>query len=784
MQLSIPASRPPFVSLAGIRSGLVSLLLSCLVLAGCQEDVPANLLAQVTAQHQAGAYEETLEPLRKYLAENPDDSEASFLYGRALVFTGQGSLASWSLRKAMEDPKWRTEAGTQLAFAALATRDFNEVIEITGRILEQDPENVWVQLLRAQAYAHWRMDPELALAAADRVFELDPDKLEAYEPRILALLTLERMDEAREQLAEAGRRLAEIGATGEVLAWHCSTTATFEQEEGETEKARETWARCLETYPTSMEVVVSAMSFYDARGESERSLELLRGALERNPASREMRVALAERLRVAGELAEAEALLREPTGSDDPLVAASAWMDLASYRFALEEEEAAADALGSALEVARQTGTPDPELVFQYADAQVLAGRFARALEAAEEITIPAHRLLILGRVAQEQRAPAQALEHFDEALRLWPDNPWARYFAALAAEELGDFERALEEYRYSVRISPGATDARVRGAALLYAEGRALQAREMLLTAAAQSPLEIEGHVLRMRLSGFLGDMASVREVLDQITTSNPGWAGRALLAAAEGVERRSGPVAAMGMLAEAPVDYQRPRNAPALRALVRYSHEADAAPAERVARVQEWIREILASRPDFGPFQEIRALDLELSGEPREAVRGAYERALTLVPGDAQALAGLGRQLATEDAAAAVALFDQAAAADPLDPSLPLAAAKTLLAAGEVDEAARRLDALLLEHPLEVAAAVERARLDLQKGVATQSTLERAIRAARLGGGPDALDLLSEVYAKRDEPVLAGRAAEQAQAMRDAMRARSAPVAPAAEG
>ena len=93
-------------------------------------------------------------------------------------------------------------------------------------------------------------------------------------------------------------------------------------------------------------------------------------------------------------------------------------------------------------------------------------------LEVAEDLSVPAHRHLIRGRVAQERRDPARALEEFDEALRLWPDNPWARYYAALAAEELGDFERAIEEYRNAIRIDPGATDARTRGAALLLASG------------------------------------------------------------------------------------------------------------------------------------------------------------------------------------------------------------------------------------------------------------------------------------------------------------------------
>ena len=51
----------------------------------------------------------------------------------------QPNLAVWSLRKAMEDPEWLVPAGSQLAFLALAGDDFNEVVKITGRILEREP---------------------------------------------------------------------------------------------------------------------------------------------------------------------------------------------------------------------------------------------------------------------------------------------------------------------------------------------------------------------------------------------------------------------------------------------------------------------------------------------------------------------------------------------------------------------------------------------------------------------------------------------------------------------
>jgi tetratricopeptide (TPR) repeat protein len=680
----------------------------------------------------------------------------------------------------MEDPEWLAPAGLQLALAALGQNDFNEVVAVTGRILEQDPDHVQALLLRAQARAHWKKDPELALADANRVLELDPEMIEAFEPRILALLNLGELEQASEALAEAGRRLVERDAAEPVLAWHCSTTASFEEQSGEVEQARQTWIRCLEAHPTDPEVVSSALAFYEQQGEPERAIEVVRTAVAGAPDSRVFRVALAQRLRLAGQAAEAEAVLRETTHSDDPLAAAAAWLDLGNLRRAFKEYGAAADALGRAVDLMRGTGSVEPRLLFEYADALVLAGRLDRAVEVAQELTVPAHRRLILGRVKQERRDPAGALAEYEEALRLWPDNPWARYYAALAAVELGDFPRALEEYRSSIRISPDATDARTRAAALLFAEGRAKLAYQTLLHVRESTVFaNLNGQLLLMRLLGFMRQMATMRETLAELETSRPAWVGRALAAAAEGAALQAGPAVAQGLLGSAPVDLGAPRYAAALRALVRFAHEAGDPAAAQAA-----LQEIFAARPDSGALQAIVGLDLELSGAPAVAVRAAYTRALELEPENPGALAGLGRLALGQDPEAALAWFDRAAVADPSDPDPKLQTARALIAAGRPAEAGERLDALLLAHPFEAEAAAERVRLDLEQGVATERTLERARRAVRFGRSADALELLGQVYALRGETELAEQSAERARVLREAKASARDAQASASEG
>jgi tetratricopeptide (TPR) repeat protein len=740
-------------------------LLLCVAIAGCG---PSDPLAAIRQQQAIGDFAGSLEPLRALLDERRGDAEVLYLYGRALAQTGQVSLAEWSLRKAMDDPEWLVPAGTQLAYGALATRSFPMAIEATGRILEAHPDNVDVRLMRANAYTHSRLDHEKALADVDRIFELDPDNIDATEPRILALLGLDRIDEAAEAIEDLGRRIDESDLGPAIPAWHCATTALFADESGEAELAAERWADCLERHPAHPNVVFRGMEFYDARGESDRSLEILRRAQQEEPDSRQYRALLAQRLRLVGENEEAEALLREATESENAAVVAAAWIDLAKHQQAVGDYAAAARAVERAVELARQMGDPPPDLLFEQADARLLAGELDGALAIADEMTLAAHRELIRARVAQERGQPAEALEHFDAAFRVWPDNPWARYYAAFAAEAVGDFDRAVEAYRYAIRIAAGETDARTRLARLHLAEGRVAESLTMLRSQVQNAPLDLEAELLSIRLWAQGGRTEQVRAALELFRRRSPDNFGRALAGVAEGERARAGPEAAVGLLrqweSQGLVDFEDPRNADALRALVRF-----ASAAEQGEEAEASVRAALRAHPDAPALHEILGLSRELRGAPRDRVREAYARAVELDAGNARALAGLGRVALEGDPAQALAYFDRAAAADPSDADPLRGAAQALIASGQPQAAEARLAALLGDHPYDAAAAAQLAELQLARGLATYRTLELANRAARFGGGDEALDLVSRVHGQRNEPERARQAAARARALRE---------------
>ena len=750
-----------------------ALLLAVLpALVACDDGDP---LEKIRWQQRSGDYAATVEPLRELLAERPADGEVNYLYGLALSRTGQIGLASWPLRRALEDPDWLRPAGIQLARIGLLSQDFNEVVAVTTHILEAQPDDPTALLYRAQANAHWKADAEAALADARRVLELAPETLEAYEPLILALLALERQEEASAALEEAGQKLEELGAAESTKAWHCSTTALFARDAGQEDRAREHWEACLERYPGDATVVTNAVSFFDGAGEFERSLEILRRAVEDRPGQQSFRIGLANRLRMMGKADEGEAILREATEVEDPGRAVGALADLARFLHARGDHERAAETFGRAIGIVReQGGDPGPGLLFAHADALVVSGQHEQALEVAGGISVPAQRRLIRGRVAQEQGDPARALQEFDEALRLWPDNAVARYYAALAAERLGDFDRALEEYRYSVRSSVAATDARTRGAKLLMAEGRALAAYQLLFLEVAKAPLEPEGELLSMYLMGRVANPKQLHGALATLAVRKPRLLPRALVRGAEGVAESAGPRAALSLLTSAPgLDLGRPESRPVLRAIVETARAAD-----RPEVGSELIARLLEADPDRALFHAMQGLHRELGAEDAGGGREAYEHALRLDEKQPDALAGMARILEAEDPERAVELFDLAVEADPSDVDSKLAAARVLHAHARDEEAVARLEALLADHPFEAEAARLRAEIDLARGQVSRATLESARRAARFGRDPADYERLAEVETALGDTAAAEKTLARLQRLREARADRVDPA------
>jgi tetratricopeptide (TPR) repeat protein len=319
-----------------------------------------------------------------------------------------------------------------------------------------------------------------------------------------------------------------------------------------------------------------------------------------------------------------------------------------------------------------------------------------------------------------------------------------ARYFSALAAEQLGDFDRAIEEYRYSVRTDASATEARLRLARLYAASGEYEEAAHVIRHeaddgAAAQSRDEA---LYELELLARIGRARQLPPRLLEAIKPLEVWP-QALAAMARGVRANRGPAASARLVREADrLDLDDPANAAALWSLTE-DRLAMGQRAEALARIDAALR----AHPDASAFHALKAFVIERGGEDEAAAKAAWKRAIELDAKNARALRGLAaREAAAGRVDEALDLYARAAEADAEDTDALRASAALLVAAGRGADAEAALVDLLGRDPYDGAASLELARLMLDRGVAPSDAevASNLRRAARFGHAAEAEPLI----------------------------------------
>jgi len=714
--------------------------------AGCN---PQPSVDEIRSFQQAGRFAETIEPLRARLEETPDDPELNHLYGVALLQTGQAALAIWPLRKSAQDPGREVDDGLLLMQAILGGGSAEDAVNAGIRLLELAPDRVDVLRLLITARMRARQNEE-ALADVERLLELAPDDPSALISRLVALLGLDRADEAEQVLAELGEAAKHLEGGYEWEPRICGGTATFMKEKGDLEAAESLWNQCVERFPTEEMIVFGAVEFFNGISKPSRASEILRVAYEKAPTHLPFVDAYANRLGLSGQGEEAERILLAAT--EDGLNDRSAWITLSDYYERRGEFDRAAEAMQNGLAL---MGDVPPLIAAEYVDLLIRAGRYDEA-----EALLPNFEgeamisNMLRGRLLLARGRAAEALEALEEGIRVWPDNSVARWLAARAHEQLGDYDLAVREYAEALRSDPGDRDAFVNLLRLLEMLGREQEALVIVERYWRDRPDDPEGLLQVVRIAGKAGR----RRMLDQAVKELqeiPGYRGRLVAELAALQVATGGPAAGIDYIRNAQLDLTHPINGAALQALVEYLIGAGRNDAALRA-----ADAALAAAPDEALFHELRGKALQAAGRAALA-REAFESALSLEADRPSALAGLAALAAERgDIADAIALYDRADAAghferaDQADPErsrYAWQAIQLVAASGGEAELERRLEALLVRDGAHAEALALRAR-QLQTSD-PERALSLARRAARLRAGPEALDLLGRIQFERGD-------------------------------
>jgi tetratricopeptide (TPR) repeat protein len=707
-----------------------------LALGACRGSGEARL-EEVRALQDAGLYAETVEPLRELVAENPEQPEANYRLGMALLRTGQASRAVWPLYKAAASEAFAVPAGMAIASTLLGQDQHEEAYTAASRVLEVEPDHEGALAIRAQA-ALASAQPEQALADAERLLALSPDRYRGLQAAALAALG--RLDEAEQAYAEFERVAGRLDPMTATQA--CFEVARFYAESRkDAEQAGQQIERCLEPNPAQVGSVERAVELYDDLERPDQAMAVLRRAVEADPVSLRLRQRLSDRLLADGEAEEAEAQLREAA---EVLDSPDAWYALAVLRRESGDPDGAREAIERARGLAG--GGESEELRFFLADLLAEQGELDEAERLANELVEPSYRDIARGRILLERGESAEALEALGSGLQLWPNNPGARMLAAEAALDLGDTARAMIELREATRLAPEDNDAALLLGRLYLAQGNFASATNLLRRhVGAQGITGPEAHVLLASAAAQRGKYDEARTWLTALR-ENEEYEGRAVAELARVELRAGGPEAALRSIEASGLDLTDPRNEPATRQWI-----ALLLATGRLEPARAWAEQVASS--DSPRLQSARA-DLLLELGEAAAARAAFEAALEADPESASALAGLGQlEQRAGDPEAALALLDRAVAADPAHPNYAYLAASARLALGRTDEAKSALRTQLRRHPEHVAACNDLAWLLAEEGEELDLALALAERAIRLDGRPEVLDTLGWVRLRRGE-------------------------------
>ena len=732
------ACRPALRSQARIHSALLAA--TVLFMLACASSVE-DRLAEVRALQDAGQFSESVEPLRQLLAKNPDQAEANYLLGVALVQTGQLSLAVWPLEKATADPAQLMSAGLLLASAFLGLQAHDDAVRVATKVLEQDPDRVAALKIRAQALlgANRRED---ALKDTTRLRELAPSDYPALLIHATILAELKRMELAEKAHEDLETLVAKSPDKG-LAARGCLARATFFKDNLKDEaRAEAHFRKCIEEAPTEPLALRLVTQFFDERKRGDESTAIWEKALKEAPESLQIRSSVAARYEAQGKPDQARATLKEGV---ELLGTAPAWYALSEFERRTNHSAKALEAIEQAIAV---SPAGSDNLRFFKADLLIDLNRLDEAETLANSLSEPSFRDLLRGRILLARGDAKGALATFDTGLKRWPNNAGGRYLAGLAAHQIGDFARAESEFREALRIDPAATDAAYALASIFLSQGRYKDAAENARGfVASRGGSRHDGYLLYIRAATHLKNYEGARRTADALAQA--GFPKEADVARAQIELEAAGIDSSLRQIKTGNVDLGDPSGELLLRSLADRLIAAD-----RVREAYDLASASVAKHPDSASLHEIQGVLLVRLGRDSEG-QAAFQKALEIDPNHGRAKAGLaGLAAKAGDLPRALTLFDEASKATPSDTGPAYAAAQLTLASGDVAGARARLEEIVKRDAGQAGARNDLAWLLSQP---PNPDLDRALvfaeEAHRIDGSPEITDTLAWVHLQRGQ-------------------------------
>jgi len=733
---------------------VLALGLALLVLTACQDD--ATRIADHRARGEAYAeneeYAEAILEFKNVLKLDPNDAAAH--YGLATTY-----LAQKDARRAY----WELEETVRL-----------------------DPENVEARLQLAQFLLFQKdEDKERAIASADAILALEPDRWEALILKGRALVALGRLEESGDSFAAAVEAAPDQSGPRLLYANYLRATGDLEAAEASFLKLTELEA--------GFAAWAAYAGFLASSGDRDEDAEAAyRTGLEQ--AEAEERVAattvLANFLMARDRGDEAEAVLKEGIGSvtDDPRLI---------YLLArLYHTEGRTDEADQMILEATRANPEDPGPFLLLSSYRERIGDLEGALEAADDAlkADPSHELAQLRRAevlvdlgyrSGDTKRVAQGRAIVDAILSQNAAHPEALFVKAkidLAESQRGGddkLEEAITALRRSIDSRPDWAQAHFLLASALFLDGDRAQARASAARALELDASLLQARILMARIHAALGDHSLAVEAGKRALEQADDPQLRIIVA--QSLVRQGQLGAALQELEAIPEQDRGAEANYAIGRVLMLKGENEAARVHLVRALEiepahaEILRSMLAldvrngqledsakrvsvalgEEPDNPKLHQLAGEIALFMGKPSEAEK-SFRRAIELDPNDLRSYDLLARYLAVSRRPDEVlATYERALEQNSRSGPLNLVVGSLYEAQGRREEAMERYERAIELDPDLAVAKNNLAYLIAERGGNLDRALDLAQEAkALLPDNPNAADTLGWVLYKKDVP------------------------------
>ncbi|MDC0934956.1 tetratricopeptide repeat protein [Pirellulales bacterium] len=243
-------------------------------------------------------------------------------------------------------------------------------------------------------------------------------------------------------------------------------------------------------------------------------------------------------------------------------------------------------------------GYPDDYSRIRQLEVARLAQQRALAKSEEEQRDIDtrfAHECFGIARVLQARKQLKQSIEYYRAGLSVVSEDATAHYYLALAFDEDGQYERALEHLRQCLQYQPGFTNAGLKLASILREHQQNEEAVALLRRTIQAEPGSPEAHFqLGMALAGdgyFQEALQSFLHVLELRPHHREGLVNAAAL------------MARLGRYSGALEHYERVLREPPRQVEVLLGYGGILLKLDQTARAAEVFEEVVQRRPDSAP-------------------------------------------------------------------------------------------------------------------------------------------------------------------------------------